>query len=195
MKAFLRYYIELPFPAKEIDAVIAGLPGEWLDVAAQEANIRGLLMLGTAPRADQAEATAGELCVTVAPRELEGTVLRRAMKWLAVQSDSVASVLRGDLELAELGPTRTQLTLSAQYRPFVPAVDQADGSTAQRVGESTLKAFVDQLATYIQAVLGRAPAAVTPVEPLAAIRVKPYELGRGWVAAPEDRGRYGEQGY
>ena len=134
MKAFLRYYIELPFPAKEIDAVIVGLPGEWLDMAAQEANIRGLLMLGKAPAGDPAEAAAGELCVTVAPPEVEGTVLRRAMEWLAVQGDSVASVLRGDLELAELGPSRTQLALSAQYRPFVRTVDQADRPTAQRVG-------------------------------------------------------------
>lgn len=172
MKAFLRYYIELPYPAKELDAVIAGLPGEWLDLAAREANIRGLLMLGSARTTPEQEAD-GEVCVTIGAPQLQGAVLRRTIAWGAVRGNASSPVLRGDLELAELGPGRTQLALSAQYRPSVRAADGADRLTMQRVGESTLKAFLDQLATYIHAILGRAPAAIAATEPWPTIEGRP----------------------
>src|SRR5438309_7264561 len=101
MKVFLRYYVELPFPVGEIDRVIAELPGECLDIAARDANLRGLLMLGTSPT-NEPDLAAGALCVSISPPDLEGTLLRRALQWLTVPGDSREPVLQGDLELAQL---------------------------------------------------------------------------------------------
>ena len=163
MKVFLRYYVELPFPAGKINDVIARLRGEWLDRAAGDANLRGLLLLGMPTSTVEPDLAAADLCVSVSAPQTEGTLLRRAVEWLAVRGDASWPVLLGDLELAELGPSRTQLALSAQYRPFITAQQTPDRAAAQRVGESTLKAFVDRLADYLQLILGGIP--VGPINP------------------------------
>ncbi len=184
MKVFLRYYVELPFPAERINDVIGKLPGEWLDVAASEANLRGLLMLGTPAGDSEPDFTAADLCVSISAAEVEGRLMRRALEWLALRGDTPQPILQGDLELAELGPCRTQLALSAQYRPFSGAPESPDRMEARRVGESTLKAFVDQLAAYIQTILGWIPA--SPINPPAHWPAPKPEnrlpLGRGWLA-------------
>ena len=159
MKVFLRYYVELPFPLTEVDRTITALPGEFLDAAARDANLRGLLMLGPATTSE-VSLTAGDVCVSLAAPEAESNPLRRPLQWFAGRGDLIDPVLRGDLEFAELGPSRTQLAITAQYRPVGDAAQSPDRTVAQRVGESTLKAFLDRLATYVQAMLGGMPGAV-----------------------------------
>lgn len=158
MKVFLRYYAELPFPLREVERTIAGLPGECLDAAARDANLRGLLMLDTPATLSEPNLTVADVCVSLLAPQTEGAVIRRTLQWLAVRGDAIVCVLRGDLELAELGPARTQLAISAQYRPGA-VVQATQRMAAQRVGESTLKAFLDRLANYVQLILGERPAA------------------------------------
>ena len=185
MKVFLRYYVELPFPAGRINDVIARLPGEWLDRAAGDANLRGLLLLGAPAFTADPELTTADVCVSLSAPQAEGTLLRRAVEWLAVRDEGSEPVLRGDLELAELGPSRTQLALSAQYRPFATAQQTADRAAAQRIAESTLKDFVDRLADYIQLILGGIPAGpINPAEQWPSVEQKGRSrVGRGWLAA------------
>lgn len=159
MKAFLRYYVELPFPLTEVDRTITALPGEFLDVAAREANLRGLLMLGPSATTREMSLTAADVCVSLSAPQAESNLVRRPLQWFTGRGDCIDPVLRGDLELAELGPTRTQLAITAQYRPMGDATQFPDRTVAQRVGESTLKAFLDRLATYVQAMLGGLPSA------------------------------------
>ena len=160
MKVFLRYYVELPFPAQAIDELIGRLPNEWLDRAAGDANLRGLLMLG-APTARELDLPPANVVVSLSAGQHEGSLVRRAVEWWSIRGDESEAILRGDLELAQLGPCRTQLALSAQYRPFVAAHQDADRAAAQRVAESTLKAFVDRLAYDLQVILGGARGAPT----------------------------------
>jgi len=157
MNVYLRYYVELPFPAAEIDRTIASLPGELLDAAAREANLRGCLMLGSPTSANAMNLGAADLCVRLSVPQKANTVIRRSIEWLAVKGDLRHPVLHGDLEVAELGPSRTQLAVSAQYQP--DNASSADQMTVQRVCESTLKAFLDQLAGHLAALLGLANAA------------------------------------
>ncbi len=163
MKVFLRYYVELPFPLAEIDRTIAALPGQLLDAAARDANLRGLLMLGSSATTSESSLTAADVCVSLSPPQTGGSPLRRALQWCAVRGETVHPVLRGDLELAELGPSRTQLAITAQYQPPGEPAQSADRTVAQRVGESTLKAFLDRLGAYIQLMLGGRSAAAINV--------------------------------
>lgn len=153
MKAFLRYYVELPFAMQQIDDVIGHIPGQWLDVAAREANVRGLLMIDSVKPAP-AQLDTSHLCVLLSAAEYHPGLVRRPLQWLEVLGHSWEPVVRGDLELAELGPARTQLALSGQYRPFLTATESTDRMAVQRVGESTLKSFVDRLALYLLTILG-----------------------------------------
>jgi hypothetical protein len=155
VKVFLRYYVELPFAMQQIDEVIGRVPGEWLDAAAREANIRGLL-LSDPVKPPYAQPDAPHLCVVLSAGEYHPGLIRRPLQWLEVLGDACEPVVRGDLELAELGPARTQLALSGQYRPFFTASESTDRLAVQRVGESTLKSFVDRLALYLATILGAA---------------------------------------
>jgi hypothetical protein len=151
MKAFLRYYVELPHPAARVDDAINRLPADWIEEAAREAYLQAVLLLG-APAGLVGEGAS--LAVLLLPGQLDAGVSRRSLQWLTTQGTESKILLRGDLELAELGPARSQLALSAQYQPTTPCTDYEERMAAQRLGESTLKAFVDRIAGYVQAVLG-----------------------------------------
>lgn len=159
MKVYLRYYVELPFPAAEVDRTIASLPGELLDRAAREANLRGCLMLGSPTSVRKRDLGAADLCVRLSAPLIANAVIRRSIEWLAVRGDLSHPVLHGDLEVAELGPSRTQLAVSAYYEPDNASL-AADHLAVQRVCESTLKAFLDQLAGHLSELLGIGSAAV-----------------------------------
>ena len=153
MKAFLRYYVELPYPVRKVDEVINGLSEEWLDRAAREANLRGLLMLDATIGQEASAAAAGPLVVLLSPAQLGDGLIRRPVQWFTQPQPPSGPVLRGDLELAELGAARTQLALSAQYQPFLHSAGADERMAAQRIGESTLKAFVDRIACYVEVTL------------------------------------------
>jgi hypothetical protein len=53
----------------------------------------------------------------------------------------------GDIELGPLGPGRTQLALSARYRPPLGTLGRAvDRVLLHRVAEATVKDFLDRVA-------------------------------------------------
>lgn len=150
MKAFLRYYVELPFPLDKVDEAIGRLPSEWIDHAAREAHGRAVELL--CPSAGPKPPRVRLLTAVSAPQD-DDHVIRRALQWVVTGESDRTTILRGDLELAELGPSRTQLALSAQYQPFAPCTNTDERMASQRLGESTLKAFVDRLGAYVKAAL------------------------------------------
>lgn len=177
MKAFLRYYVELPFPVGEVDRIITQLPAEWLDLAARDANIRAALLLSV-PEGTDPE-VGGKVCVSLSPPSLTDGVLSRSMQWLAAGHGE--PLLHGELELAELGPSRTQLALTAQHRPLAPVPLAANRARSQRIAESTLKAFIDQLASYIGDMLSSQNRTIPLRQPAV---VDPSAVaGHGWMAA------------
>lgn len=162
MKAFLRYYVEIPLSAAKADEILGQLPAGWLDQAAREANLRALLLLGSPGLETESALAAMHLAVLLSPVESEGNLRRRTLEWFEVIGETCEPVLRGDLELAELGPARTQLALSAQYRPMLRFQEGGDRAVAVRIGESTLKAFVDRIADYVNAIYGGVPSEPEP---------------------------------
>jgi len=64
--------------------------------------------------------------------------------WRATGAERLFPHLEADLEVAALGPSRTQLSISARYRPPMGAMGRAlDRALLHRVAEATIKDFLD----------------------------------------------------
>jgi hypothetical protein len=69
------------------------------------------------------------------------------MTWEATGPEGLLPTLEGDLEVASLGPNRTQLSISAMYTPPMGAFGRAlDRGLLHRVAEATVKDFLDRVA-------------------------------------------------
>jgi hypothetical protein len=98
---FVRYFVEVPLPAAQVERALLASHAEWLSAMAGAAQERG-----------------------------DG--------------------LLADLELGSLGEDRTQLAISARYRPPLGAVGQTlDRVLLHRVAEATVKDFLDRVGEAI----------------------------------------------
>jgi hypothetical protein len=144
---FLRYYVELPMPFDRAEPALIAFPGSGLGAWIEESG-------------DQVDRLLAEVGFTVAERRIEHRVTiafrdpRRLgsrtlvpMTWEATGPDGVVPTLEGDLEVATLGPNRTQLSISAMYTPPMGAFGRAlDRALLHRVAEATVKDFLDRVA-------------------------------------------------
>lgn len=114
---------------------------------------------------------AGDLAGTLVELSIEstrrtGSMTIRPMAWALIGPVSSMPLLRGDLEVGSLGPHRIQLALCGRF--FIPSVREharLDRGTAQRVGEATIKEFVDGLANVVEKLALGVPAIRLPVAP------------------------------
>jgi hypothetical protein len=94
---------------------------------------------------------------------VEQMLLDSPTEWLSALAGTAQQ--RGDMLLIEVGPLsedRTQLAISARYRPPLGVVGQAiDWVLLHRVAEATLKDFLDRVGAAISAAL------ITPHRPAA----------------------------
>ena len=72
------------------------------------------------------------------------------MTWKATGAQRLFPLLEADLEVAGLGATRTQLSISARYRPPMGSFGQVlDRALLHRVAEAALKDFLDRVGATI----------------------------------------------
>ncbi|MFM7718396.1 MAG: hypothetical protein ACKO8G_02735 [Actinomycetota bacterium] len=148
---FVRYYVDLALPFGSVERAFLADPGEWLPGMAHDADERGDRLLGEVgfgqgPRiGKRVEVEVGE------PAKLHGTTLL-PIAWKATATDAVFPSLEADLEIAALGPDRTQLSISARYRPPMGGVGRVlDRALLHRVAEATLKDFLDRVGEGLSA--------------------------------------------
>ncbi len=121
----------------------------WLPGLAERANHLGDLLL--------AEVGFGEVVriKRTVVIELGGSVHSGAktvfpLRWTSSGAAGLFPSLDADLEVAPLGPGRTQLAMSARYvPPFGPVGRAVDRAVLSRVAEATLKDFLDRVAETI----------------------------------------------
>lgn len=142
---FVRYYVDLPLPFAEIERAFLRDPAAWLPTVVREADDQGERLLGEVGFGDghrldkRVEVGVGE------PVRLTGATLV-PITWKATGVGVVFPSLEGDLEIAALGPDRTQLSLSARYRPPLGGVGRVlDRALLHRVAEATVKDFVHRV--------------------------------------------------
>jgi hypothetical protein len=143
---FVRYFVEIPAAFQVIEERLLRSPEAWMPGLARDAEERGELLLaevGFGPHGARLEKEV-QIDLGVPIQFPSKTVL--PMSWRATGAEGLFPSLEADVEVAALGPKRTQLSISARYRPPLGVVGRAiDRALLHRVAEATLKDFLDQV--------------------------------------------------
>lgn len=149
---FIRYFVEIPAPIAEVEAELLGSPGRWLTGPALDAEARGnqlLAEVGFGPARARASKQV-EVQFGTPLRFPSKTIL--PMSWKPAGLASLFPALDADIELGELGPERTQLSISARYTPPLGSLGRVlDRALLHRVAEATVKDFLDGAAASFEA--------------------------------------------
>jgi hypothetical protein len=144
---FVRYYVELPLPSDQVEAGLLDAPIDWLSALAGEADRRGdglFAEVGVGPLGPR---LGRRVTVSVGAPARFPTKTLLPFTWRPTSGNGLLPDLDGDIELGPLGPGRTQLALSARYRPPLGTLGRAvDRVLLHRVAEATVKDFLDRLA-------------------------------------------------
>ena len=150
---FIRYFIEIPRAMAEVEAEVMDSPGRWSTEPARDAEARSRQLLADvgfgppgARLAKRVDMQFGEPL-----RFPSKTIL--PMSWTPAGLEGLFPSLDADIELGALGPTRTQLSMSARYTPPLGAFGRVlDRAVLHRVAEATVKDFLDRAAQILSSV-------------------------------------------
>jgi hypothetical protein len=149
---FIRYFLDLPIALADVEPALLAQPEAWVPGLARDAERRGERLLAEVGFAvDDTHRLDKQVEVEFAsPHHLTSkTVL--PMSWKATGPERMFPSLDADLEVAALGANRTQLSISARYRPPMGPVGRAlDRALLHRVAEATIKDFLDRVGEALQ---------------------------------------------
>ena len=157
---FIRYYIELSQPVATVQQALVDSPTGWLSTMAREAQARGDGLLGEVGVGPLGVRLRRQVRIRLGEPVQFPSMTSLPLTWEPVGLEGVLPRLDANLELGSLGEGRTQLAISARYRPPLGVVGRAvDRVLLHRVAEATLKDFLDRLG---QAITGRTITAGVP---------------------------------
>jgi hypothetical protein len=147
---FVRYYMELPLPAGQVEHAMLGSPAGWLSTVAGEAQRRGdhlLTEIGVGPLGPR---LGRRVSIQIDQPVRFPSMTSLPLTWEPVGLEGVLPRLDANIELGSLGEDRTQLAISARYRPPLGAVGRTvDRVLLHRVAEATVKDFLDRVGAAI----------------------------------------------
>jgi hypothetical protein len=150
---FIRYFLELEDPYDRVEAALLSDPGTWIPGVARAADDAGEQLLSdvgfavtNGHRVDkQVEISFGQPVRAFAQARLP-------MSWNATGPARLFPSFEADLEIAALGPARTQISISGRYRPPMGTVGRVvDRALLHRVAEATVKDFLDSVGESVSA--------------------------------------------
>ncbi|HEY8117425.1 MAG TPA: hypothetical protein VIH70_13510 [Actinomycetota bacterium] len=149
---FVRYYLDLPIALEDAEASLLDDPGTWVPGMLEAAENRGEGLLVEVGFALDTRRIDKEIEIALAePNRLTSKTML-PMTWRATGPERLFPQLDADLEVASLGPRRTQLSISARYRPPLGAFGRAlDRAMLHRVAEATIKDFLDRVGERVRA--------------------------------------------
>lgn len=149
---FIRYFLDLPVPFESLEAALVSEPEAWLPGLARDAESRGERLLAEVGFAvDDAHRLDKRVEIGFGEPHRIPTKTILPMTWHATGVEGLFPSLEADLEVASLGPNRTQLSISARYRPPMGALGRAlDRALLHRVAEATAKDFLDRVGEAVQ---------------------------------------------
>ena len=160
---FIRYYIELSQPVATVQQALVDSPTGWLSTMAREAQARGDGLLGEVGVGPLGARLRRQVRIRLGEPVQFPSMTSLPLTWEPVGLEGVLPRLDANLELGSLGEGRTQLAISARYRPPLGVVGRAvDRVLLHRVAEATLKDFLDRLGQAIteQAITAGVPQVV-----------------------------------
>jgi hypothetical protein len=147
---FVRYYLELHLPARQVEQAMLDAPADWLSMVAGEAQRRGdhlLTEMGVGPLGPR---LGRRVTVQVGQPVRFPSMISLPLTWEPVGLEGVLPRLEANLELGSLGKDQTQLAISARYRPPLGVLGRTvDRVLLHRVAEATLKDFLDRVGAAI----------------------------------------------
>jgi len=152
---FIRYFLDLPLPFEDAEARLLAAPEVWVPGLARDAEDGGehLLVEVGFPVDDHRVGKEVQIELGTPFRIPSKTIL--PLTWTATGPGRLFPSLEADLEIAALGQSRTQLSISARYLPPLGAVGRAlDRALLHRVAEATLKDFLDRVGERLGAETG-----------------------------------------
>lgn len=150
-RMFVRYYLDLPVPFDEAESALLEEPAEWVPGLLRDAEGRGQRLLAEVGFALETRRVEKEVEISVGtPYRIPSKTLL-PMTWKATAAERLFPQLDADIEVAALGAKRTQLSISARYRPPMGVIGRAlDRALLHRVAEATIKDFLDGVGESIQ---------------------------------------------
>lgn len=146
-----RYFIELPLPRAVVERTLLRDPEGWVPGIANEASERGDALLAEVGFGTERRVTHKVALSFGLPMVLESKTLV-PIRWTPTGAQGLFPSLDADLDVAALGPDRTQLSINARYQPPFGSLGKAvDRALLHRVAEATLKDFLDGLGDAIAA--------------------------------------------
>jgi len=149
---FVRYYLDLPIAFEDAEASLLDDPGTWVPGMLEAAEDRGERLLAEVGFGVDTRRIDKEVEIGLGePYRLTSKTLL-PMTWRATGPELPFPHLDADVEVAALGPRRTQLSISARYRPPLGAFGRAlDRAMLHRVAEATIKDFLDRVGERVRA--------------------------------------------
>ena len=148
---FVRAFTDVPVPFAPAEEALLRTPETWVPGLAIDADDRGehlMAEVGVGRPGLRIEKRVG-IGIGAPMRFPTKTVL--PITWHAAGAKGLFPELEGDLEIAPMGATRSQLSLSAQYVPPLGMAGKlVDRALLHRVAEATVKDFVERTAHVLQ---------------------------------------------
>jgi hypothetical protein len=149
---FVRYFLDLAVPFESVEASLLDDPEAWVPGLLRAAEDRGQLLLAEVGFAVETRRIDKEVEIRLGPPYRIPTKTLLPMTWRATGVERMFPQLDADIEVAALGSRRTQLSISARYRPPMGTVGRMlDRAMLHRVAEATIKDFLDGVADRIRA--------------------------------------------
>jgi len=150
---FIRYYLDLPVPFEDVERALLDEPATWVPGIARVAEAGGQRLLTEVGfDMDDARRVDKEVEIEVGEPYVIPSKTMLPIAWKATSAERIFPQLEADIEIAGLGTSRTQLSISARYRPPLGVVGRAlDKALLHRVAEATVKDFLDRVGERIRA--------------------------------------------
>ncbi|HEY7756218.1 MAG TPA: hypothetical protein VID69_08335 [Actinomycetota bacterium] len=149
---FARYYLDLEVPYADVEASLTADPETWMPGLLRAAEERGEALLAEVGFGLDERRIDKEVEIRVGTPYRIPTKTLLPMSWTATGAERLFPQLDADIEVAALGPHRTQLSISARYRPPMGVIGRAlDRALLHRVAEATIKDFLDRVGERIGA--------------------------------------------
>jgi hypothetical protein len=148
---FVRYFVDLPIRYELVEQGLTSSPEDWLPVLAEDADAEGERLLAEVGFSGPGVRVDRRVAISLLPPLRFPSRLILPLTWKPARAEGLFPSLEADIEVAPVGPARTQLSISARYTPPMGLVGRAvDRTLLHRVAEATVRDFIERVAERIR---------------------------------------------